>query len=84
MVAEFLRKSVSFNKSRTKKNNILCTFIKPLARLGASILGIDAVSENISTAEYHADPSLKENLRYQHGKQLLLLFFSIQIKFFIR
>ncbi|CAF0765488.1 unnamed protein product [Rotaria sordida] len=39
---------------------------EPLARLGASILGIDAVSENIYTAEYHADPSLKENLNYKH------------------
>ncbi|CAF3763227.1 unnamed protein product [Adineta steineri] len=39
---------------------------EPLARLGASILGIDAVSENISTAQYHADPSLKENLNYKH------------------
>ncbi|CAF4461919.1 unnamed protein product, partial [Rotaria magnacalcarata] len=32
---------------------------EPLARLGASVLGIDAVSENISTAEFHADPILK-------------------------
>ncbi|CAF2518665.1 unnamed protein product [Rotaria sp. Silwood2] len=39
---------------------------EPLARLGASVLGIDAVSENISTAEYHADLSLKENLKYKH------------------
>jgi len=39
---------------------------EPLARLGASVLGIDAVSENISTAQYHAEPSLKENLNYQH------------------
>ncbi|CAF3451334.1 unnamed protein product [Rotaria sp. Silwood1] len=39
---------------------------EPLARLGASVLGIDAVSENISTAEYHMDPSLKDNLKYKH------------------
>lgn len=34
-------------------------------------MGIDAVAENISTAEYHADPSLKENLRYQHGRNII-------------
>ncbi|CAF1008432.1 unnamed protein product [Rotaria magnacalcarata] len=39
---------------------------EPLARLGASVLGIDAVSENISTAEFHADPILKKDLNYKH------------------
>jgi len=39
---------------------------EPLARLGASVLGIDAVKENISTAQFHADPSLQSNLNYQH------------------
>ena len=40
---------------------------EPLARLGASVVGIDAVKENISTAQYHTDPSLKTNLKYEHG-----------------
>ncbi|CAF1255069.1 unnamed protein product [Adineta ricciae] len=38
---------------------------EPLARLGASVLGIDAVSENISTARFHIEPSLKHNLNYK-------------------
>ncbi|CAF0767414.1 unnamed protein product [Didymodactylos carnosus] len=39
---------------------------EPLARLGASILGIDACLESIETAKLHADLSLTGRLNYKH------------------
>lgn len=66
-------KCVSFLKTEGSSNSCSSFLFQPLARLGASILGIDAVSENISTAEYHAEPSLKANLRYKHGRSLFFV-----------
>jgi ubiquinone biosynthesis O-methyltransferase len=42
---------------------------EPLARIGASVEGLDASEEAVRAAEEHAalDPSLRERLTYRHG-----------------
>jgi ubiquinone biosynthesis O-methyltransferase len=42
---------------------------EPLARIGASVQGLDASEEAVRAAEEHAalDPDLKERLNYRHG-----------------
>ncbi|UJR32284.1 hypothetical protein I4U23_019749 [Adineta vaga] len=71
---QLLQSSTKTNDSRKPLNGLQLLDIgcgggilsEPLARLGASVLGIDAVSENISTAQYHTEPALKHNLNYKH------------------
>ena len=52
--------SVTLSLNRT-------VFLKPLGRLGAEVLGIDAVQESIQIAEEHKaeDSSLSSNLQYK-------------------
>ena len=42
------------------------SLLQPLARLGATVIGIDAASENIEIARQHAshDPLLQRRLKY--------------------
>ncbi|XP_072035424.1 ubiquinone biosynthesis O-methyltransferase-like [Amphiura filiformis] len=42
---------------------------EPLARLGATVIGIDATEENIPIAQTHAshDPEIRTRLKYIHG-----------------
>jgi hypothetical protein len=66
----YSKRSLSINKNRS---NSKIFSLQPLARLGASVLGIDVVSENISTAQFHVDLSLKENIQYKHGLYFIRL-----------
>ena len=58
------------------KNTILVQYLtsflfllQPLARLGATVTGIDAGNENIEAAKHHAsfDPSIRNNIEYRYG-----------------
>ena len=50
-------------------NFLAVRVLQPLARLGASVTGVDASQENIKNAQWHAahDPQVARNIRYRAG-----------------
>ncbi|MPC58743.1 Ubiquinone biosynthesis O-methyltransferase [Portunus trituberculatus] len=60
---------VSFVNHLCEFVNDLCFCFQPLARLGATVTGLDAAHESTTVARLHADQDsrVKQNVEYIHG-----------------